>query len=351
MASVPATLNSVNAATVSALKPTISFEVMPPRRPHLAPIFWGEVTKLISTNPDFISVTYGAAGGDRETALSVVNTLVKQTPTLPIAHLTCVGASKERLDDIINDFLETGARTFLALRGDPPMNQPDWQPEPNSVQSAIELIHRLRVVNQKRCHRDQAAALRSAAMPLTIAVATFLDGNFEAGTTREQEIEHLLEKQQAGANFAITQLFYRAESYIGFVEDAKAAGVTIPILAGILPMTEIRRLTRVEELTGVPAPQEVIKKLATVDDLDEQHDIGIAETAKMCKEVLASGAPGLHIYTYNKSRAALDLLDATGLRNKGTLSPATETSSATGPGQPDLNKTTKGAGQLAPAAL
>ncbi|MCK0116105.1 methylenetetrahydrofolate reductase [Isoptericola sp. S6320L] len=290
-------------------RPTVSFELMPPRRPEAAPKFWETARRLVAADPDFVSVTYGAGGGDRATARQVVATLLEGTPVLPIAHLTCVGASREDVSDVVDEFLEAGVRSFLALRGDPPRDQPDWRPPADGVHSSIELVALLREVEARRCAADPAAAVRGAARPLTVAVATFPDGNRQAGTTRAQEVQRLLEKQQAGASFAITQLFYAADSYTDFVAEARAAGVTIPILAGLMPTTEPRRLRRVEELTGVPAPQHLLDALDALPDPEAQHAYGTAYSVELAQRVLDAGAPGLHVYTFNKYRPALDLLE------------------------------------------
>lgn len=300
-------------------RPTISFELMPPRRPDAAPKFWETARRLVATQPDFVSVTYGAGGGDRATARDVVSKLLQGTPVLPVAHLTCVGASREDVSEVIDDFLEAGVRTFLALRGDPPKDQPDWRPPTDGVHSSIELVRLLRDIDARRCASSPANALRVAAKPLTVAVATFPDGNPDAGTTREQEVARLLEKQEAGASFAITQLFYEPESYTGFTTAARRAGVTIPILAGIMPATEPRRLRRVHELTGVVPPADLLAELDGLrlddgsPDVEAQHERGIEYSVKLARAVLDAGTPGIHVYTFNKHRPALDLLSAAGL--------------------------------------
>jgi len=317
----------VSAAARGFARPTLSFELMPPRNPDAAPKFWNTARKLVEAGPDFVSVTYGAAGTDRNTARTVVERLVKHTNVLPIAHLTCVGATRDNVADTIDDFLSVGARTFLALRGDPPKDQPDWRPPADGVNSTVELIELLREVETSRCRADAAAALRGAAKPLTIAVATFPEGNKDAGTTPEQEVIRLLEKQQAGANFAITQLFYEADSYLKFTELARREGVTIPILAGILPMTDPNRLRRVEQLTGVTPPASLLAELDAIGSQHMRHSFGIEASAQLAKDVLAAGAPGLHIYTFNKHEAALDLLEAV---NLGSLLAPGELSSAGG---------------------
>lgn len=303
-------------------RPTVSFELMPPRRPDVAPNFWETAQRLVAARPDFVSVTYGAGGGDRATSREVLATLLQGTPVLPVAHLTCVGASREDVSEVIGEFLEAGVRSFLALRGDPPREEPDWRPADDDVRSSVDLVRLLRQVDERRCAADVSTALRSATRPLTIAVATFPDGNPVACTTRDQEVLRLLEKQEAGASFAITQFFYRAESYARFVEGARTAGVTIPILAGILPATEARRLRRVEELTGVVAPTDLLRDLdgLTVPDggvdPEAQHQHGIRYSAALAREVLDAGAPGLHVYTFNKHRPALDLLGRVGLTGR-----------------------------------
>jgi methylenetetrahydrofolate reductase (NADPH) len=286
---------------------------MPPRRPDAAPNFWETARRLVAVRPDFISVTYGAGGGDRATAHRVVSTLLAGTPVLPIAHLTCVGASREDVSEVIDEFLDAGVRAFLALRGDPPHDQPDWQPPHDGVHSADELVRLLREVEATRAAADPSTALRGAAHPLSIAVAAFPNGNPAAGTTRAQEVERLAIKQAAGANFAITQLFYEADCYTRFVAEAREAGVTMPILAGLLPATDPKRLRRVEELTGVAAPRHLLEALDRLDDPEEQHAVGIARSVDLAREVLDAGAPGLHVYTFNKYRPALDLVAGAGL--------------------------------------
>ena len=312
------------ATSGSRHRPTVSFELMPPRRPEAAPNFWETARRLVAVHPDFISVTYGAGGGDRATARRVVATLLAGTPVLPIAHLTCVGASRENVSEVIEEFLDAGVRAFLSLRGDPPVDQPDWQPPADGVHSSIELIHLLREVEAKRAAADPSTALRGAAHPLSIAVATFPNGNPGAGTTRAQEVVRLKEKQEAGAGFAITQLFYEPESYTDFVADARAAGVTIPILAGLIPATEPARLRRIRELTGVVPPPALLARLEALEDPAEQHAYGIAQSVELAHAVMEAGAPGLHVYTFNKWRPALDLLQGVGLLTGSEEEPGLE---------------------------
>lgn len=305
----------------SVVRPTVSFEMMPPRNPDAAPKFWETARRLVATRPDFISVTYGAAGTDRETTRNVVTRIARHTPVLPIAHLTCVGATRSNVAEVIDEFLAAGVRSFLALRGDPPREQPDWQPPNDGVHSSDDLIQLLREVEAKRCLHHPASALRGAARPLTVAVATFPGGNLAAGTSPSQEVVRLREKQDSGADFAITQLFYEADTYTSFVAAARDAGVTIPILAGILPMTDPKRLRRVEQLTGVPAPSALMHDLELLASESARHEVGIRASIDLVSEVLAAGAPGLHVYTFNKYQPALDLLEGVHLGG-GSWDPA-----------------------------
>lgn len=292
---------------------TLSFEVMPPRHPELAPRFWGTVDDLVASHPDFLSVTYGAAGQDRTSARAVVSRLVRDTPVQPIAHLTCVGNSVDEVSSVVTDYLDTGVRTFLALRGDPPVDEPDWSPAAGGVSSATQLVALIRALEARRCSAHPGAALRAAFKPLTIAVAAFPGGNPAAGTTPEQEVERLLVKQAAGADFAITQLFWEPDTYVSFVERARACGVTIPVLAGLLPPTDPARLRRVTDLTGIEAPRGLLDRLSAQGDQGACHRVGVREGARTAREVLAAGAPGVHLYTFNRAAPALDLLQEAGL--------------------------------------
>lgn len=292
---------------------TLSFEVMPPRKENLVKPFWDTVQRLLSVTPDFLSVTYGAAGQDRHSARDVVRSLVKDSPVQPIAHLTCVGTTPSEVGQVVSDYLDAGVRTFLALRGDPPVGRPDWQPAPGGVGSATELVTLIRSIEASRCAQYPGAALRAAFKPLTIAVAAFPAGNPAAGTSPAQEVERLLVKQSAGASFAITQLFWDSDTYVNFVEKARSNGVTIPIVPGILPPTDIRRVNRMTDLTGVVFPEYLRKHLEATDSVEEMYSVGVGLGAKLARELHEAGAPGIHMYTFNKAAPALDVIDAAGL--------------------------------------
>ena len=302
-------------------RPTVSFELFPPRNPDAAPRLWETVRALESVHPDFVSVTYGASGRTRQTTRALVRRLLRETSLTPIGHLTCVGTSRAEVEAVVEEFLDEGLRSFLALRGDPPADQPNWQPHPEGVQTAAELVALLREIEQRRCVGSAAQAVRARVHPLSVAVAAFPRGNYVTGSTRAQDIAALLDKQAAGADFAISQVFYDAESYLELVAEARRAGVTIPVIPGILPTTDPARLLRVQELTGVPVPPDLLALLGSADDAAERHRRGIRASVDLVDAVLDGGAPGIHIYTFNQHHAALDLLEGVHLDGGARTAP------------------------------
>ena len=213
-------------------------------------------------------------------------------------------------------------RTFLALRGDPPVGRPDWQPAPGGGRSATELVTLIRSIEAARCAQYPGAALRAAFKPLTIAVAAFPAGNPAAGTSPNQEVERLLVKQSAGASFAITQLFWETDTYVNFLEKARSNGVTIPIVPGILPLTDIKRVNRMTELTGVVFPEYLRRRLESAQSVEEMYSVGVSLGARLARDLHEVGAPGIHMYTFNKAAPALDVLDAAGLVSASHLDPS-----------------------------
>src|SRR6478752_787732 len=206
-------------------RPTISFELFPPRNPDAAPRLWATIRALEAVHPDFVSVTYGASGKTRVTTRALVRRLLRETTLNPIAHLTCVGTSRAEITEIVEEFLDGGVRSFLALRGDPPVDQPDWRPHPEGVNTASELVELLREIESQRCIASPSQAVRARVRPLSVAVAAFPRGNAATGGTRAQDVASLLAKQEAGADFAITQVFFDADAYLGLVAEAREAGV------------------------------------------------------------------------------------------------------------------------------
>ncbi|WP_241680837.1 methylenetetrahydrofolate reductase [Pseudactinotalea suaedae] len=296
-----------------ATSPTISFELYPPRTPKGAAALPATVAALASVKPDFFSVTYGASGRTRETSGALLAHIIEHTDVAPIAHLTCVGASEADLEEVVTGLIAIGVRDFLALRGDPPEGEPDWRPHPEGFTTASELVTLLRRVEAR-----ELAGSADTASPLSIAVAAYPGGRFDEHGNPVVEpgtVEALRAKQDAGADYAITQVFFDPASYAGFVRTAREAGVHIPIVPGIIPLTDPRRLRKLESLTGVPVPESLLQHLESAPDPEERYRRGLAAGVDLVQGVLEAGAPGLHIYTFNSRGPALDLLAAAGLRS------------------------------------
>lgn len=306
-------MSTASLFSVPADTPTISFELYPPRTAKGERELPAAIAELTTVTPEFFSVTYGASGRTRETSGALLAHIVAHTDIAPIAHLTCVGASEQQLDDVVTELLRIGVRDFLALRGDPPEGEPDWRPHPDGLTAASELVALLRRV-EAREFPDAGGDGRS---PLSIAVATYPGGSYDddgAPVVDPAAVQALLAKQEAGADYAITQVFYDPASYAAFVAAARDAGVRLPILPGIIPLTDAKRLRRLESLTGVTVPTSLLDVLDSAPTPQERYRRGLAASAALIQGVLGAGAPGLHVYTFNAAGPALDMLAAAGLR-------------------------------------
>ena len=306
-------------ATAHRADATFSFELYPPRSPTAEAQLLGELVPLVAAAPEFISVTYGANGSSRESSLAVLKHLLESTTAHPMAHLTCVGSSYAEASQLIREFLDAGVTSFLALRGDPPEGAAegdDFLGDLGSAGELVQLIHRVQEERVPFTFEDvrgfPGAKKLARGSPVTIAVAAFPNGHPRSRSV-EQDLDTLLAKEAAGANLAITQLFFHADDYLGFVEKARAAGITMRILPGIMPVLSPQRLTRILELTGEANPVDLERRLLAAPDAASQAAIGIEHATALGAEVLAGGAPGLHLYTFNRAEAPLAVLRGTGL--------------------------------------
>ena len=286
-------------------RPTLSFELFPPRTPEARDTLWETLARLAAVSPDFASITYGASGSTRNESRDVVRRLATDHTIRPLAHLTCVSASKAEIAAVIEEFLGEGVRDFLALRGDPPQGQSDWRPDPDGLLYASQLVSHIRQVARANGIGKEELSIGVAAFP-----AQHADERWRA-----QALEVLLAKQDAGADFAVTQVFYDADEYLTLAEDARAAGITLPIVPGIIPLVNPARAGRLEQMTGVPVPGSLIGALEAAEGVDAARRAGVAHAAALSREVLDGGAPGIHIYTFNRHQAVLELVEATGLRS------------------------------------
>lgn len=276
--------------------PVISYELFPPRvpDPHSAP--WAGIVKLLNSRPEYVSVTFGASGSSQELSRTVLCQVLQRTGRPGLAHLTCVGRNQQQLDRLISELIAEGIRDFLALRGDPPRGQSRWVSAPGGLSRAAELVELIREVSIRELG-DPAA--------VSVAVAAYPAGTIQ---TRTDAIAALVEKQSAGADFAITQVFYRAVDYRDLVQAAACQGVQLPIVPGIIPFTDINRLRRLQALSGVPVPPE-LAALADLPDPGDRLRATLAATLGFLDQLLCYGAPGLHFYTFNRTRPTLDLVE------------------------------------------
>lgn len=312
---------------VAGLSVPFSFELFPPRSEAAAHTLWGTIQQLAAVGPEFMSVTYGANGSSRESSLEVLRYILEQTSVHPLAHLTCVGSSHYEANRLVREFLDAGITSFLALRGDPPLGAVEgdhFLGDLGSASELVQLIHRVQTERAQYATLPSRSASGGGAIPssrpkVRVAVAAFPNGHPRSNRSN-QDIDTLLAKQVSGATVAITQLFFHAEDYLGFVDEVRAAGVTIPILPGLMPATTPTRLERILELTGERRPEQLSRRLHATDSLDEQFDAGVEHAIGLAREILAEGAPGLHLYTFNQHRAVLSVLDGVGL-SAGLTSP------------------------------
>ena len=275
-------------------RPPVSFELFPPRTDAAALALGRTIDRLAEARPAFISVTFGAGGTSRDRSLTVLRYMLENTDVEPMAHLTCVGSSHAEANRLVREFLDAGITSFLALRGDPP-NGTDPDAGIRDLDSAAELVQLIHRVQEEREPFAQVGIpglpgvtqIRERPRPERVAVAAFPTGH-PRSRGPAQDVDTLLVKEIAGANLAITQLFWHADDYLGFVERARAAGVTIPILPGIMPVTTPARLARLTELTGVEPPAELEIDLEIEPDPEAQAELGIAFAARLAADVLLS---------------------------------------------------------------
>lgn len=273
---------------------SFSFEFFPPKDEAGEEQLWRAISALEPYRPTFVSVTYGAGGSTRDTTVRVTGRIARETSLTPMGHLTCVGHTRDELSGILAAYAEAGVHNVLALRGDPPGGPGSpWTATAGGLTYADELV-----------------ALVAQTGGFSVGVAAFPEGHREA-LSLDHDVAVLLGKQRAGAEFAITEMFFRASDYFGLVERGRAAGVEIPILPGIMPITNLNQIRRMAELSGREVPAEVVARISAHEaDPVSLRAEGIAIAAELCEALLAGGAPGLHFYTLNRSKATLEIFAA-----------------------------------------
>ena len=271
---------------------TYSFEFFPPKDVEGEERLWAAMSQLESIAPDFISVTYGAGGSTRDRTIRITSEITARTHIPTVAHLTCVGSTRAELLEILGKYRDAGIKSILALRGDPTGG-------PRAAWSATE---------GGLNHADELVTLAAEFGGFTIGVAAFPDGHPSSDGDFDQDVQVLLEKEKRGATFATTQFFFDAERWKSLVDKLAAKGSTLPVIPGILPVTNVKQLNRMAELSGVPIPTHISESFAKVEDNpDDVRKLGVEIATTLCQELLEAGAPGLHFYTMNTSSATREI--------------------------------------------
>ncbi|UGS34111.1 methylenetetrahydrofolate reductase [NAD(P)H] [Capillimicrobium parvum] len=274
-------------------EPVFSFEFFPPKTPEGEANLFQAVEELRALDPAYVSVTYGAGGGTRDKTLDIVTRIRRDYGLEAMAHFTCVGATERELRDTLDRFRDAGIENVLALRGDPPQGQDEWVRTEGGLEHSAELV-----------------ALLAGGYPFAVAGACFPETHIHA-TSREDDLRHLKAKVDAGVQFLITQLFFDNGVYEDFVARAREIGIDVPIVPGIMPITNVAQIKRITELCGSGLPGHLLAQLeARAEDPGAVSDFGVAYATLQCAELLAMGAPGIHFYTLNRSPATRAILSA-----------------------------------------
>jgi methylenetetrahydrofolate reductase (NADPH) len=276
-----------------AEEPVFSFEFFPPRTDAGERVLGLALESLRQLDPAFVSVTYGAGGGCRDRTLELTKWIKQELGIEAMAHLSCVGSTREELTAVLDEMRDAGIENILALRGDPPRGETEWRPHPGGLRYSTELARMIR-----------------AGYDVCIGGACFPEVHPEAPDLAH-DLRFLKEKVDSGVSFLITQLFFDNKLYFRFVDQARAAGIHVPILPGVMPITDLRQIKTITGMCGASIRQDLLEALEwRSHDPEAVTALGVSYATLQCAELLARGAPGIHFYTLNRSHATRAILSA-----------------------------------------
>ena len=279
--------------------PAISFEFFPPKTEASSEELFRTISMLMPLQPAYVSVTYGAGGTTRERTHDLVVKLRKETDLTIVSHLTCVGSGKEEINQILSKYAVNGINNIMALRGDPPKGQIHAEPPPDGFAYASDLV----------------AFIKTHYPQMGIGVAGFPEGH--PGTpNRLTEIDHLKKKIDAGADYICTQLFFDNRDFYDYCERCEMAGIKVPIIAGIMPITSRKGMSRMSELAlGARFPAKLLRAMERAETDDQAEHVGIHWATEQVHDLIDNKVRGIHFYTLNKSKATLRIYQSLGIRS------------------------------------
>jgi methylenetetrahydrofolate reductase (NADPH) len=296
---------------MSRAAPRVSFEFFPPKTEAMEQSLWASITKLAPLGPAFVSVTYGAGGTTRERTHATVRRIRQETALEPAAHLTCVGADRAEIDEVARDYWNAGIRHIVALRGDAPAGSSGYAPHPGGYAYAADLV----------------AGLKAAA-DFEISVAAYPEGHPEA-SSKDHDLDNLKRKIDAGATRAITQYFFDVELYARFLERARKAGITVPIVPGLLPVTNFAQVLKFSAACGTSVPRWLADMFDGLDqDPETRRLVACTIAAEQASALRALGCDDFHFYTLNRADLTVAICRRLGIKPQASAAPPSPVAAA-----------------------